>query len=260
MLNSLKTVLKRTPWGQRYSHSRLRRRFWVWTQRDEAACLFYRQFIKPGDTVIDVGANRGNRARIFLKLRASTILVEPQIPCAEYLRIVLRDVPHWVLIEKALGRTEGEQEMFINEDDVLSTLSPQWLSTVQKSGRFKSVWDKRQKTPVTTLDEIIRIHGAPSFIKIDVEGYEKEVISGLSSAPQALSFEFTPEYLEDAFVCMDHLLSLSEFEFQLSFGESLVFDSYKWMSGANLKSYIRKSQAILNPECFGDIYARRLQK
>ena len=259
MLTSLKNILKRTPWGQQYSRHRMRKQFWEWTLRDETAKSFYQQFIKPGDIVIDVGANRGNRTKLFLKLGATTVLVEPQISCAQYLKIVLRDASHWILVEKALGSGEGEMDMFISTDEVLSTLSPRWLSTVQRSGRFaQSEWNKRQKTPVTTLDEIIRHHGNPSFIKIDVEGYEREVLSGLSVAPQAVSFEFTPECIEETFACMDHLLSLAEFEFQLSLGESMRFELNSWLSGRDLKNYISTCEAILSRQCFGDIYARKI--
>ena len=45
--------------------------------------------------------------------------------------------------------------------------------------------------PVTTLDRLIAQHGVPSFIKIDVEGFEDQVLAGLTHPVPALSFEFT---------------------------------------------------------------------
>ena len=44
---------------------------------------------------------------------------------------------------------------------------------------------------VTTLDKLIEQYEVPSFIKIDVEGYELEVLKGLTRLVPALSFEFT---------------------------------------------------------------------
>ena len=261
MLRSIKSLLRNTIPGKMYVQHRMRRDFWKWSERDETASRFYQQFVRPGDIVFDVGANRGNRAKVFLKLKAFTVLVEPQIPCGDYLKIVLHGVPNWTLVEKALGSEEGELEMLISPQDVISTLSPHWLETVQKSGRFAGeIWDKRQKTPVTTLDQLIRQQGMPSFIKIDVEGYETKVLAGLSSAPQALSFEFVPECLDDAFACMDHLLSLASYEFQLSLGESMTLGLDKWLSGSDLKGYLRHAHALTNAECFGDIYARKSKR
>ena len=47
------------------------------------------------------------------------------------------------------------------------------------------------KVEVTTLDNLIAEHGAPAFVKIDVEGYEVEVLMGLTSYVPALTFEFS---------------------------------------------------------------------
>ena len=33
-------------------------------------------------------------------------------------------------------------------------------------------WTKTVRVPVTTLDALIERHGSPSFIKLDVEGFE----------------------------------------------------------------------------------------
>ena len=43
--------------------------------------LFYSQFIRPGDLCFDVGANKGARAEIFLRLGARVVAVEPLPKC-----------------------------------------------------------------------------------------------------------------------------------------------------------------------------------
>jgi len=254
MLKSFKEFIKQTPPGKAY----LRQKFWRWTDRDETACRFYQQFISPGDTVFDVGSNHGNRAKLFLKLQAKTIMVEPQATCAEYLRTVFHGTDNWVLVEAGLGGAEGEQEMLIASRDVLSTFSTEWLDTVKESGRFgQATWEKRQKVCMTTLDALIRQYGEPAFIKIDVEGYEREVLSGLSSPAKALSLEFAPEFIARSFDCIDHLSSLAKFEFQFSLGESMTLEFSEWISDAEMKTYLAKIKTDLGTTIFGDIYARR---
>src|SRR3954471_20046 len=51
-----------------------------------ARIAFYRQFIKPGNLVFDVGANVGNRVEVFLKCGAKVIAVEPQPNCVDILK------------------------------------------------------------------------------------------------------------------------------------------------------------------------------
>lgn len=49
-----------------------------WRRR---ALVHYRQFVKSGDLVFDVGANVGNRTAVFLRLGARVVAVEPHASC-----------------------------------------------------------------------------------------------------------------------------------------------------------------------------------
>src|SRR4030095_1106868 len=47
-----------------------------WRRRRMA--VFYRQFLHPGDLAFDIGAHVGNRIRVFRRIGARVVAVEPQ--------------------------------------------------------------------------------------------------------------------------------------------------------------------------------------
>jgi hypothetical protein len=107
---------------------------------------------------------------------------------------------------------------------------------------------------MTTLDELVAKFGRPQFIKIDVEGYESEVLSGLSQAVPALSIEWVPELPENARACLRHLAGLGDYEFNISWGESMKFARPQWRSMQSILTVIDEFEG--ETELFGDIYAR----
>lgn len=233
---------------------KLLKQFHAWSEDDEKRLAFYQQFVKPGDIVFDVGANVGNRTKVFLKLEAHVVGFEPQQMCADFLSEVLTDHARFTLIRKALGSTVGEGQMLISGHHTISSMSPQWVETVKQSGRFgKEQWGAKQLVQVTTLDRAIGDYGRPSFMKIDVEGYEYEVLSGLTEPIHVVSIEFTPEYLSNTFKCIDHLCSLADkVEFQISLGESMHWHLPKWVS----RSEVMDCLLQLDTKKFGDLYIR----
>src|SRR5262249_4773543 len=62
----------------------------------------------------------------------------------------------------------------------------------------------------TTLEDLIAAHGRPLFVKIDVEGYELNVIRGLRQPVPYLSFEVNlPEFRSEGLECVALLGSLA---------------------------------------------------
>lgn len=220
---------------------------------------FYRQFAHRGDLVFDVGANCGDRTALFLAIPARVVAVEPQSVCHPVLDQRFGGDPRFTLVRAALGPEPGEASILVANDretSVLATLSEEWVDRVRRSGRFaKFEWDRKEAVTVTTLDALIERYGEPAFCKIDVEGYEREVLEGLSRPLAALSIEFTPELLERTEACVAHIDRLGDYEFNYSLNESLVFDTDEWMPGARLLEELARFRH--DAVTFGDVYARR---
>ncbi len=213
---------------------------------------FYKQFINNNDLCFDVGANIGNRTEIFLKLGAKVVAVEPQRECAKILK--LRFGNKIKLIHQALGKKPGDGIIFISETAEISSLSKDWIESVSKS-RFKtSQWNKKEEVKITTLDEIIKQNGLPKFCKIDVEGFEEEVLKGLSNPIPMISFEYTiPERLASVTNCLDHLSTLGNFQCNYTIGEKMNLECADWLSREEL---MKRINTLSSEILFGDIYIR----
>jgi hypothetical protein len=106
---------------------------------------------------------------------------------------------------------------------------------------------------VTTLDALIERFGVPRFCKIDVEGFEREVLRGLSRPIPFVSFEFSRELFTDAVDCMKQLAELGPTRFNCSLGESLVLMLAHWDSADRVLSAL---DAQSDRDLWGDIYVR----
>jgi FkbM family methyltransferase len=203
--------------------------------------------------VFDIGANLGNRSKIFLRLGARVIAFEPQARCCAFLSQMLGRDRRFRLVRTALGSTLGKATLFVGGSHTISSLSEPWINATLQSGRFATEeWRGREEVEITTLDSVIAMFGRPSFVKVDVEGFEYEVLKGLSRPVDAFSIEVTPEYIQNTYNCIELLKTFGEFHFQFSFGESMEFALPRWLSHPELCEWLKS----LPPKSFGDLYAR----
>ncbi len=255
----MKSILKALPYtlSLRYHAWRWRtlRSIRQWNHWDQRALQFYSEFIRPGETCFDIGANRGNRTKVFKMLGARVIAVEPQRRCASLLRSAFGKNSSVTVVESACSDYQGRAEMKIASSDTVSSMSADWISAVNTTGRFGDMrWKEKADVAVTTLDDLLCTYGNPTFIKIDVEGSEVNVLRGLTKPVPCLSFEFTPELMEAALQCIRHLTALGFRHFNLSAEESMVLTYPEWLKPEEIIERLLAYQG--NTTFFGDVYAR----
>ena len=159
------------------------------TQRfDPAEMTVIEAAVRPGDLVIDAGANIGAYTLFLAHLvgsRGRVLAVEPAPLAAGRLRenVALNGLSQVEVVEAALGRSAGTASMTMTSD-VSNTLAPIATSRAKRT------------VPVRPMDALVQ--GTPSFVKLDVEGYEHEVLVGAPKVLDArpiLQIELTPHLL-----------------------------------------------------------------
>lgn len=182
---------------------------------------FYRDLLtgfRQGQLVFDVGANCGGKADVFLRLGAKVLAVEPDLANQEILR---RKFHHFriskkpvEIVGKALSDRNATETMWVAAPgSALNTLSQKWVNSLAVDAeRFGETIDFRQKREVhtTTLDDLMKSHGMPYYVKIDVEGYEANVLRGLKRPVPFLSFEVNlPDFRAEGLECISMLGKIS---------------------------------------------------
>jgi FkbM family methyltransferase len=216
----------------------------------------YSDFVHPGDLVFDVGAHLGDRSVALAALGARVIALEPQPTVARWLRRIVGGKDRIVVRTEAVGAAPGVARMAVSaRHPTVSSLSDSWRASLARENRgFAGVrWDASAEVPVVTLDELIRTHGVPTFCKIDVEGYEAEVLAGLSQPLRALSFEFVSGQLGVASACVRRLCELGPYRFNVVLGEGRRFAFADWVDADALDGWLAAGAAGAPS---GDVYAR----
>ena len=181
---------------------------------------FYKRLLKgfkKGDLIFDIGANHGAKTDVFLRLGANVIAVEPdevneRVLQQKFLKYRLVRKP-LVIVKKAISDTNAVEMMWIDAPgSAKNTLSRKWVDTLRgDESRFghRLNFAEQKEVVTTTLDQLVRDHGRPFFVKIDVEGSEPNVLRGIGRAVPYLSFEVNlPEFEPEGLECVNLLSNL----------------------------------------------------
>jgi FkbM family methyltransferase len=215
----------------------------------------YGPFVNPGDLVFDIGAHAGNRARAFAALGCRVVALEPQPDFARVLRTLFRQNANVTVVEAAVSNAAGQATLALSErTPTVTTLAHNWREARATEPGFRGVrWNRRVEVETTTLDLLIARFGTPAFVKIDCEGSEAAILSGLTQPVPALSFEFLPWTPAEAEACVGRLKQLGPYEFNWSKGETSELASEPWMTDRAVLAALRTREALRRA---GDVYAR----
>lgn len=153
---------------------------------------------KPYSTIVDIGANRGQFAlacRVLLP-SAKVISFEPLPNAGAIFNEFFQDDPNVKLFRVAVGPNLSQEIMHISARDDSSSLLPIGLEQAKRFPGTEEVGTIN--VDVAPLDNFLKLSdlSAPALLKIDVQGYEFEVLKGCQSLLQ----KFDHVYCECSFI------------------------------------------------------------
>ena len=210
---------------------------------------FYNRFISPGDLVFDIGTNLGQKSEIFLENGATVISLEPNPHCVAYLEKTIGKTAQCEIVPKAVGAKPGEAKLSFRGTSATSSLRGDWHALKYGAGELET-----SRVEVTTLDHLIAEFGVPSFCKIDVEGFEKEVFSGLSQPLPMIEFEYHSVEKDNALACLEMREKLGPAEFNFAVVDESALLHEQWLDPKAFRAMLNAPDA----PTVGDIFIRAI--
>jgi len=214
---------------------------------------FYRSFIREDDLCFDVGSNIGDISAVLLRLGARVIAIDPQPAAMRELRARLAGNAKLACVQAGVAESPGELELYLHDQVGTTSMVKEW-----SPGRIVN----SITVPVMTLDDLIARFGVPRYCKIDVEGFELNVLRGLSSQLELLSFEFhiDQKSMTAASRCLNLLEQHGDIEMNITSYKRYAFAWSNWVRRNDFEKRFADDFGDDPAFAYGDIFVRYLTK
>ncbi len=147
---------------------------------------FIEEITKPGDIVFECGTHHGLTAILLadwvgIEGKVITFEINPRNAQIAQKNIEINNIKNVILERKGLGSQETKLKIFDKSNasvTPINLISTSWL---------KNFLYGTEEAEIITLDNYAKTSSTvPTFLKIDVEGYETEVLKGATEILQTL--------------------------------------------------------------------------
>lgn len=148
---------------------------WPWWERARLESIH--AHIRPGDTIIDVGAEEGDMAALFAQWGAEVALAEPNPLVWPNIRAIFEANQLAQPVIKWVGFC-GEEPRAVGVQPIAEDGWPECAHGPVIGDHGFMQLNERPDIPVTTVDHIAAAAGGCAHLTMDVEGSELEVLLG----------------------------------------------------------------------------------
>lgn len=133
------------------------------------------------DTILDVGANQGQYAVSMRKagFKGKIVSFEPLSAAYKILAEKAGKDPKWSTVQTALGDVTGQKTLNIAKKPQASSIRKMNPALMDSSDEME--FTGREEIDIQTLDSLFDTYVGPNenvYLKIDTQGYERNVIDG----------------------------------------------------------------------------------
>ena len=152
--------------------------------RDAFKHGFVHQMNQHGvDAVLDIGANVGQFGRLLRQAKFSGRIhsVEPLQSAYDELSATAASDGRWTTQRAAVSAEPGTVTLNVSGNSVSSSVLP--MLEQHTAAAPDAQYVQQESVPATTVDEIVvaqELNTGRALLKIDVQGYEREVLDGAS--------------------------------------------------------------------------------
>lgn len=137
------------------------------------------KYIRNGDLIFDIGSNIGQYAIIFsdiVKEKGKVICYEPDYKNYSFLtfNLQINNIKNIELNNVGMGDKVGSKRFY--KDSITGGRKGSFIKDYVGSNYKEEYFDVK----ITTLDNEVEKYGVPNFVKMDVEGFEYNVLCGLT--------------------------------------------------------------------------------
>ena len=182
-------------------------------------------------TIFDVGANTGQYAMLMRQLgfKGSIVSFEPLSEAFKVLENNARHDKNWSVSNMAIGNTDGETFINVSANSYSSSILDMLPSHIKSAP--ESAYIKKENVKIAKIDSIIDDYSSGRddlFLKIDTQGFEKNVIDGARNSLHRIKgvqmeMSLVPLY-EGELLCFDMIEYMENMGFKLYSLESGFFD------------------------------------
>ena len=187
------------------------------------------------DTIFDVGSNNGDYSLLFNQIcpGAKIFAFEPNPYLTKIAIKKIKEFQNVKIIQKAVGNLNSSTTLNIDQNSSLTTslAIANKNSTTYKIKKFLYGNELKKLTTIKIikLDSFIKNNNSPDFVKIDVEGFEEEVLKGLTNNLKnikliMIEFHFDKLYKKYSTRSIHRLLMKNNFKLV----KSVKFPILKW--------------------------------